>query len=63
MQTINKHSRRRRRYPRMLKDELVDGHELLNDSLRATIENQRVEIAELKFELLKLRSTLGGQNG
>jgi len=47
----------------MLKDELVDGHELLNDSLRATIENQRVEIAELKFELLKLRSTLGGQNG
>ena len=50
----HKQYKRERRYPRVRRDELLDGHELLNDSLRATIEAQCVEIAELKFEALRL---------
>ena len=47
--------RKPRQYAREARDSLLDGHELLNDSLRATIEDQRVEIAALKFEVIRLR--------
>jgi len=50
----HKQYKRERRYPRVRRDELLDGHELLNDSFRATIEAQRAEIAALKFEVLRL---------
>ena len=51
----HKQYKRKRRYPRVRRDELLDGHELLNDSFRATIEAQRAEIAALKFEVLRLQ--------
>jgi len=47
--------RRPRQYAREARDSLLDGHELLNDSFRATIEAQRAEIAALKFEVLRLQ--------
>ena len=49
------HLHKPREYSREARDELLDGHELLNDSFRATIEAQRAEIAALKFEALRLR--------
>ena len=51
----HKQYKRTRRYPRARRDELLDGHEILNDNMRATIEAQRAEIAALKFEVLRLR--------
>jgi len=51
----HKQYKRKRRYPRVRRDELLDGHEMLNDNFRATIEAQRAEIAALKFEVLRLR--------
>ena len=53
------HQHKPREYPResALEQEqsaLLDGHELVNDRLRATIEEQRAEIAVLKFEVKRL---------
>jgi hypothetical protein len=50
----HKQYKRDRRYPRVRRDELLDGHELVNDNLRTRIEAQRAEIAALTFEVKRL---------
>ena len=50
---------RPREYPRestreQAQGKLLDEHEMINDRLRATIEEQRAEIAALKFEVKRL---------